>query len=133
MVRHMRRSPNSGATLVEFALVVPVLVLTLVAIFELGMAFRDYLTISYTAREGTRLTAFLGTHVDADCHAVTSMAQGISSTDLERIDRIEIFKADRGGQQLMSFTTPSSSAAPIPSIATIGPNRSPGPPTPARR
>ena len=40
-----------GATLVEAALVLPIMIMLMISLLELGMAFRDLLTVSYTARE----------------------------------------------------------------------------------
>ncbi|MCA1735502.1 MAG: pilus assembly protein [Actinobacteria bacterium] len=53
---------DRGAALVEFAILLPILVLVLISIFEIGAAFRNYLTVSYPAREGARMSAFLGTN-----------------------------------------------------------------------
>ncbi|CAN5785951.1 hypothetical protein BH18ACT6_BH18ACT6_24140 [soil metagenome] len=64
---------DRGAALVEFALVLPILLLVLISIFEIGAAFRNYLTVSYLARKGARMSAFLGTHINADCTMVTSL------------------------------------------------------------
>jgi hypothetical protein len=86
-----------GASLVEFSLVLPILFLVLVGIFEIGMAFKSYLTVAYLAREGARLAAFTGTAIDADCTTITSLANQMGPQDLARLDRIEIFKADAAG------------------------------------
>ena len=97
-----RRAINKkerGASLVEFSLVLPILFLVLVGIFEIGMAFKSYLTVAYLAREGARLAAFTGTDVDADCTTVTSLASQMGAQDLARLSRIEIFKADVAGNQ----------------------------------
>ena len=56
-----RRSPNAsarrgrGQALVEFALVLPVFLLMLVALFDLGRAVFAYNTLTNAAREGVRL------------------------------------------------------------------------------
>jgi hypothetical protein len=50
-----RRGRRSGQGLVEFALVLPVFVLTLVALFDLGRAVFAYNTLTNAAREGARL------------------------------------------------------------------------------
>jgi Flp pilus assembly protein TadG len=102
--RRARDKKERGATLVEFSLVLPILFLVLVGIFEIGMAFKSYLTVAYLAREGARLAAFTGTDVDADCTTVTSLANQMGPQDLARLDRIEIFKADAAGNQ-SSLTT----------------------------
>ncbi|HVM16225.1 MAG TPA: TadE family protein [Gaiellaceae bacterium] len=56
-----RRTPQpsrirqtEGQAAVEFALVLPVLMLILVAIFQFGIVFRDYLTLTDAVRAGTR-------------------------------------------------------------------------------
>jgi Flp pilus assembly protein TadG len=85
-------------------LVLPVLFLVLISIFELGMAFKSYLTVAYLAREGTRLSAFSGRDINADCTTVTSLAAEMGTQDLARLDRIEIFKASPTGTQSASTT-----------------------------
>jgi Flp pilus assembly protein TadG len=89
---------------VEFALVLPILILVLISIFEVGAAFRSYLTVSYLAREGARMSAFLGTDIDADCTMVTSIATQMTPEDFANLDRIEIFRADSAGNQVISDT-----------------------------
>jgi len=93
-----------GATLVEFSLVLPILFLILIGIFELGMAFKSYLTVAYIAREGARLSAFSGKDINADCTTITSLAAQMGTQDLARLDRIEIFKASASGTQSPSTT-----------------------------
>ncbi len=46
-----------GASTVELAIILPVLILILFGIFEFGLAYRDYLAITHAAREGARLAA----------------------------------------------------------------------------
>ncbi len=48
---------NRGASTVEFALIVPVLIMLVFAIFQFGMVFGDHLAITHAAREGVRLAA----------------------------------------------------------------------------
>jgi len=103
-IKRQTERRERGATLVEFALIVPMLILLLISIFELGAAFKNYLTISYLAREGARLSAFLGTDIDADCTMVTGLATQIGGSSLAKLQRIEIFRADSAGNQVMSDT-----------------------------
>ena len=49
-----RRRREGGAALVEFALVLPMLVLVLFGIIEFGIALNDYQSIRHGAREGAR-------------------------------------------------------------------------------
>jgi Flp pilus assembly protein TadG len=50
-----RRSGRRGQALVEFALIVPIFVLMLVAVFDLGRAVFAYNTLTNAAREGARI------------------------------------------------------------------------------
>ncbi|MFZ3063015.1 MAG: TadE family protein [Actinomycetota bacterium] len=54
----MRKVKNeNGSSAIEFALVLPVLVMLMVGIFQFGMAYSNYLAITHAAREGARLAA----------------------------------------------------------------------------
>ena len=50
-----RRHRSAGQSLVEFALVLPIFILVLVALFDLGRAVFAYNTLTNAAREGARL------------------------------------------------------------------------------
>jgi Flp pilus assembly protein TadG len=63
-LRRMVRS-SEGVALVEFALVVPVLLLVLVGILDTGRAVNAYVTISNASREGARYAALNPTAVPA--------------------------------------------------------------------
>ncbi len=51
---------EKGQSLVEFALVIPLLMLILMAIIEFGLMFNSYITISNASREGARLASLGG-------------------------------------------------------------------------
>lgn len=51
------RSRESGAALIEFALIAPVLFIILFGIIEAGWAFNQQLEVRHGAREGARLVA----------------------------------------------------------------------------
>lgn len=59
MLRGLRKRFKSekGASSIEFALILPVLVMLMVGIFEFGMAYSNYIAITHAAREGARLAA----------------------------------------------------------------------------
>lgn len=59
-VRRHRLAERRGQSLVEFALVLPILLLIVVGILEFGLAFRTYQVVTNSAREGAR-TAVLRT------------------------------------------------------------------------
>lgn len=99
-----RARGDEGATLIEFAIILPLLLLVLIGIAEIGLYFRSYLSASYASREGARVGAFVGDVADADCLILESVGAILSGTDLARIDRIEIFKADANGNQGLTNT-----------------------------
>ena len=54
MIRQTRRYRQSGATIVEMAIVTPVFLLVLLALVEFGLMFFVTLTMQYAVREGAR-------------------------------------------------------------------------------
>jgi len=50
----------AGAVLLEFALVLPALLLLSLGIFEFGLTFREYLVVTNAAREGARMAVLPG-------------------------------------------------------------------------
>ena len=56
---------DAGAATVEFALLLPVLLLILFGIVEAGRAFNMHLSMSHGAREGVRILALGGSTTDA--------------------------------------------------------------------
>ena len=93
-VAYRARTTESGATLVEFAVVLPVLLLIVVAVMEIGAAFKDVLAVSAASREGSRYAAFLGDEADADCKIAQQVANTLI-TELDRLVSIEIYQADQ--------------------------------------
>ncbi|HIQ01886.1 MAG TPA: hypothetical protein EYH30_07120, partial [Anaerolineales bacterium] len=64
--RLKRRKGRLGQTLVEFALILPVLLLLLFGIIEFGAAFHAWLTLEHAAREAARYAA-TGQYNEAYC------------------------------------------------------------------
>lgn len=93
------RRDERGATIVEFAIVMPLLLLLMIGIMEVGVAFYDYLTIERSTLEGVRTAAFTGTAPDADCTSVQTIVSSLPSGFLERLDRIEIYRFDPATSQ----------------------------------
>lgn len=89
-----------GANLVEFAIVVPIVILVVIGILEVGVAFRDLLTVSNAAKEGVRLVAAMGDDPLTDCAVLTKTSSALaSSISLDNLLTIEIFKANPNGTQ----------------------------------
>jgi hypothetical protein len=89
-----------GANLVEFALVVPIVLLVVIGILEVGVAFRDLLTVSNAAKEGVRVVAAMGDDPMSDCVVLTKTSSALSSSiSLNNLLTIEIFRALPNGTQ----------------------------------
>lgn len=84
----------------------PIMILIMLGTLEIGLAFKDYLTVSYATREGSRIGALAGNSVDADCgvvHGVIDIMGGASNMD--KLQGIQIFAADPAtGNRILAKT-----------------------------
>lgn len=92
MTKHIRRCRKSedGQTLVEFALVVPILAGVLFAVVEFGVVFHDYVTVTDASRVAARKAAvsrFAGDSGDAAEAAGRKAAESLNTDpDVLKID-----------------------------------------------
>lgn len=85
-----RRDRSRGQSLVEMALVLPVLLLLLMGLFDFGRAIFAYNSVSNAAREGARLaivdqTLASGTYLAATEAANQATALGLDPTDVNDV------------------------------------------------
>lgn len=73
---------NKGQSMVEMALVLPVLMLLLFGILEFGRVFHEYLVVTAAAREGAR-TAAIGSDNTVVENAVKEAASSIDRGSLD--------------------------------------------------
>lgn len=71
---------EDGQSVVEFAFILPFLVLLLVAIWQFGLAFRNYLAITDAVRVGARKAAVSRTATGGPCQAARDAIQATVST-----------------------------------------------------
>jgi Flp pilus assembly protein TadG len=64
------RSCEAGQSLVEFALVLPLLLLLLLGIIQFGAAFNALIVLNAAAQEGARVMAIEGAGAEAEAKAV---------------------------------------------------------------
>lgn len=59
MIMRIARLSKSerGAAAVEFAILLPVLILLIIGLIEFGLLYHDYLAVTHAAREGARMAA----------------------------------------------------------------------------
>lgn len=99
-MRSLRGRREKGATLVEAALAFPILILIIIGILELGMLFKDYLTISYMSREAARIGALAGDDPYADCAILLGIEELASGRELGLMEPVHIFRASDHGAVL---------------------------------
>ena len=95
----LKRRANSerGASLIEAALVVPLLILLAFGAAEFGFVFLDFLNVSSAAREGARVGSAVGDAADADTLILGAIAEATADLDNSTIEAIWIFKAQATG------------------------------------
>lgn len=103
-----RGDKERGATLVEAAISYGLLFLTLFAIVEFGLAFKDWLSVSHAAREGARAGATFGTAPDAD-FLVLREIEGVLS--LPTGSDVQVFEAKPGGDSTTYAYAPGTGCA----------------------
>lgn len=92
----LRSLRERGATLVEASLVFPILILMIMGTLEIGLAFKDYLTVSYISREAARVGALAGDDPTADCSILIGIGTVATGHDLAKLNEIQIYKAAEG-------------------------------------
>jgi hypothetical protein len=103
-----------GQSMVEFALVVPVLFLVIFGTIEFCFLYQSLNTVSFAAREGARVGAILGpVSATADSQILQAIQNATSSGAgllFSSIQKIEIFKSDQNGTAppLTAGCTPSA-------------------------
>ena len=86
-----------GATIVEMAIVLPLLLLIVIGMLELGLAFRSFLTVSAAARDGVRVASLAGNDPDADCFVLQEVGGVLGPGGIiDNLERVEIYKASQG-------------------------------------
>lgn len=86
-----------GATLVEASMVIPLLLLLAIGSAEAGLTFVDWMSVSNAGREGARVGAAAGKHVDADQLILTVVARATCNIQNGELVSVRIFKAEPDG------------------------------------
>ncbi len=87
----MRRK---GQGIVEFALVFPILIVTILAMVEFGMYLKDSLGLHYATLNASRTVAAEGTSQHDDVAALMTISNtGLLGLNLSAVDYIEVYHA----------------------------------------
>lgn len=74
------QATERGAAAVEFALVVPVLIMMIFGMVDMGMAINAQAIVGNAAREGARAASFNGANTTATTNVVNSAAKSLIGT-----------------------------------------------------
>ena len=117
----------------EMAILFPLLILLILGVFELGGAFKDYLTVSNATKDGTRILSARGNDMMADCWALEAAVDSIDNgARIGDIVNIQIYKADTNGDQDPTNTNTYTYVAGDPTDCTnwsVSPNPAAYPPS----
>jgi hypothetical protein len=91
------REGDRGTALVEFSVVFALLLTICLGAFEYGMAFRDWLSVTVSAREGARVGASASAYGQADCVILEAAAGALQSLTSGELEEIHIYKSDSAG------------------------------------
>ena len=99
----MKRS--KGQSLVEFALVMPLLMLILVGIIEFGFMFSGYLTLTNASREAARVISLGGTYVEAEAR-IEGVAGLLDTDEITLITSVDVSTLERGDSITVTLKYP---------------------------
>jgi hypothetical protein len=117
MIRRIRRrieGAERGQSMVEMAMILPLLLLLTLGTLEFGMIFDHHLSLEYATREGARTGSALANadHVAADCATVDAQIVAAvqrvldspgSDVDISKVTQIRIYKAQANGNETAGF------------------------------
>jgi hypothetical protein len=106
--RHPSRSPQAAPpgspdpappkrraqSLVEFAMILPLLFVLTVGIMEFGWLFRNYMTVHYTTREAARVGAVAGDLGGADYDILQAISTSMETMSYDDLLSVKIYKQD---------------------------------------
>ncbi len=91
-------SPERGQSLAEFALLIPLFMVLLMAVFEFAFAFNALLNTNYASRGAGLVAAQVGNAAAADCLILREVEQLMHMpADSQQISRVEIQRTNPSG------------------------------------
>src|SRR2546430_14102776 len=115
---------EKGQAIVEFAMLLPVLVLLLIGIIEFSLVWNSRNTVLFASRDGSMLAAEGGSLDGTDCVVLQRVGGDVVSPSAAvRIQQISIYWSDRNGDQIGSnqnvYTRTGSTSCTYPDGTTI--------------
>ena len=88
------RTGERGATLVEAAFVYALLFLSIFAVVEFGLAFKDWLSVSHASREGARAGVTFGDNPLADIQILDHIERTMAPIGMAPGTEVRVFNAE---------------------------------------
>lgn len=96
--RLSRRRRSRGQTLVEFALVLPIMIVMLLSIIEFAFVFNAVLSANYATRDASLIAAEAGSATGADCVIIAKVLEDMKApVDANQVQQIIIYRANPNG------------------------------------
>jgi Flp pilus assembly protein TadG len=95
-----RARDERGASLVEAAIILPVLVLIVFGIIEFALAFKDSLTVSSATRAGARTASAEPRRPTFHADTADAVARAVSALPAGAVEQLWIYKADAAGDPI---------------------------------
>lgn len=93
-----RKPRGAGQALAEFALVVPLFILLLLAVIEFALVLHAVLVLNFATREASLIAAEAGSAADADCLILQALDSSVDApASAAQIQQVRIYRADRAG------------------------------------
>lgn len=105
-------APDRGATMVEAALVLPILIFLLLAIIEVGGTLKSYSGAASSVRSGSRAASVAGADRMADRQILEQMASLAGSLDAGEIELVVIWHAEGPGDPVPPDCLPPDTSSP---------------------
>jgi Flp pilus assembly protein TadG len=106
--RRIQIRNDSGQTMTEFALVLPVIVLLLFGIIQFGIAFNNYIAVTDAARTGARKAAVSRGITDPAGATEAAARASASGLDQDKLDVTVASSFERGSDVTVSTSYPYS-------------------------
>lgn len=103
-----------GASVVEMAMVLPLLIILAIGAAELGFAFIDWFDVSAATREGARVGAAAGTDSGADLVILAVVDEALADLPYGEVTEVWIYDAAADGS-VIDEVSRTNKYAPLPS------------------
>lgn len=97
MRRLFHSDRESGASVIEMAMILPLLVVLAIGAAELGFAFIDWFDVSAATREGARVGAAAGDDPTADTLILAVVNEALADLPYGEMTEVWIYDADANG------------------------------------